>query len=102
MRYRKLIVLALMILCGSTALHGQTESNVKDCKEVWELSCETATELLKIKVQYPLLIQRNTELIQLLAGQQIKQAKAEKRYKRKIKFTKIIGILAIVGVLIIK
>ena len=102
MKYKRLIVLVLMTLFGSIALQGQTESKDTDCKEIWELSCETATELLKIKVQYPLQIQRNTELTQQLADQKTSHAKAEKKIKRKNKFTKMVCILAIVGVLLIK
>ena len=91
-----------MTLFGSIALHGQTELNEKDCKEVWELSCVKATELLKLEVQYPLQIAKNGELIQLLAEQKTKQQKAEKKLKRKLKITKIFSALALVGVLLIK
>lgn len=99
MKYKKLILLLVVILVGSIKLQAQKVSNEKECTEIWELSCEKATELLKIKAQYPLQIQRNTELIQLLAEQKIKQEKEVRKVKRQSKFTKI-GAIALVVVIV--
>ena len=101
MKYKKLILLALITFIGSIACHGQKVSNEKECTEIWELSCEKATELLKIKAQYPLQIQRNTELIQLLAEQKVRQEKTEKKLKRKLNLTKI-GAVAFGIVMIVR
>ena len=98
MRYKKLILLVLITFIGSIACQGQKASNEKECTEIWELSCEKATELLKIKAQYPLQIQKNTELTQLLAQQKIRQEKEIRKVKRQSKFTKIGAIVLVVAI----
>lgn len=97
MKYKGLIVLLWIVLAGSIALRGQTGLKEKDCNEVWELSCEKATELLKMEAQFPLQIQKIGLLTQQLAEKQIAQQKQEKKLKRRRKINKIVVLVAFIG-----
>lgn len=101
MKFKKLIVLLLMILLGSTALPGQTELQEKDCIEQWTLSCAKATELLKMEAQFPLQIQKIGLLTQQLADQKILQQKQEKKLKRRRKINRVVVVVAFIGGLLI-